>query len=142
MKREIAAPCPRLPPERPTWYARVAKRWVVLIGPPRVRTWTILKSAKVKTVEKRMTTASTGLIRGSVTCQKRPQELAPSTSAASRYSRGTVISPASTTIAKKGSPRQTLTVMTADMAYADCPSQLGPGALIRCSRMAVQLTTL
>ena len=81
-------------------------------------------------------------MRGRVTCQKRPHELAPSTSAASRNSRGTAIKPASTVMAKKGRPRQTLTTMTAAMAYVDCPSQLGPGALIRCSRMAVQLTTL
>ena len=116
MKREIAAPWPRLPPWRPTWYARVAKRWVVLIGPPRVSTWTMLKSAKVKIVEKRITTASTGLMRGRVTCQKRPHELAPSTSAASWNSRGTAISPASTVMAKKGRPRQTLTAMTAAIA--------------------------
>ena len=102
----------------------------------------MLKSAKVKIVEKRITTASTGLIRGSVTCQKRPHELAPSTSAASWNSRGTAIRPASTVMAKKGRPRQTLTVMTAAIAYADCPSQLGPGALMRCRLMAVQLTTL
>ena len=81
-------------------------------------------------------------MRGKVTCQKRPHELAPSTSAASRYSRGTATSPASTVMAKKGSPRQTLTVMTAAMAYVDCPSQLGPGGFMRWSRMAVQLTTL
>jgi hypothetical protein len=76
----------------------------------------MLKSPKVKMVEKRITTASTGLMRGSVTCQKRPHEPAPSTSAASRNSRGTAIRPASTVIAKNGSPRQTLTMMTAAIA--------------------------
>ena len=55
---------------------------------------------------------------------------------------GTAIKPASTVMAKKGRPRQTLTAMTAVIAYADCPSQLGPGALMRCRLMAVQLTTL
>src|ERR1700730_10692983 len=138
MNSEIAAPWPRLPPERPTWYARVAKRWVVLIGPPRVRTWTMLKSPKVKIVEKRITTARTGLIRGRVTCQKRPHELAPSTPAASRYYRGTAITPASRVIRKNGSPRQTFTMITAAIAYVDWPSQLGPGGLIRWRRTAVQ----
>jgi hypothetical protein len=86
------------------------------MGPPRVSTWTMLKSPKVKMVENRITTASTGLIRGRVTCQKRLHEPAPSTSAASRYSRGTAINPASTVIAKKGRPLQTLTTMTAAIA--------------------------
>ena len=86
----------------------------------------MLKSAKVKIVEKRMTTASTGLIRGRVTCQKRPHELAPSTSAASWNSLGTAISPASTVMAKKGRPRQTLTAMTAAMAYVGLPEPVGP----------------
>ena len=76
----------------------------------------MLKSPNVKMVEKRMTTASTGLISGRVTCQKRPHEPAPSTSAASWYSRGTAIRPASTMMAKNGSPRQTLTTMTAAIA--------------------------
>ena len=43
----------------------------------------MLKSANVKIVENRMTTASTGLSSGSVTYQKRRHDVAPSTSAAS-----------------------------------------------------------
>ena len=43
----------------------------------------MLKSLKVKIVEKRMTMASTGLSSGKVTCQKRAAGPAPSASAAS-----------------------------------------------------------
>ena len=43
----------------------------------------MLKSLNVKIVEKSSTTASTGFRSGSVTCQKRSKEEAPSTSAAS-----------------------------------------------------------
>src|SRR2546422_3459379 len=60
----------------------------MLTGPPRVSTYTILKSLKVKIVENRMTTARTGLRSGNVTCQNRPHGPAPSTSAASWNSRG------------------------------------------------------
>ena len=45
-------------------------------------------------------------------------------------------------MAKKGSPRHTFTEITAAIAYSACPSQFGPGALMRPSRMAVQFTTL
>src|SRR2546425_198524 len=76
-KSETAAPWPRLPPVSPIWYASVANRCVVLTGPPRVRTWTILKSEKVKIVENSTTTARTGLSSGSVTWRKRPQDGAP-----------------------------------------------------------------
>ena len=61
----------------------MAKRWVLLTGPPPVSTCTMLKSANVKIVENRITTASTGFKSGSVTLRNRPHELAPSTSAAS-----------------------------------------------------------
>ncbi len=43
----------------------------------------MLKSANVKIVENRITTASTGLRSGTVTRQNRPHAPAPSTSAAS-----------------------------------------------------------
>ena len=45
-------------------------------------------------------------------------------------------------MAKNGRPRQTLTVMTAAIAYADWPSQFGPGALRIPRWIAVQFTTL
>ncbi len=45
-------------------------------------------------------------------------------------------------MAKNGSPRQTLTAMIATIAYSVMPSQLGPGAVMRPSRMPVQFTTL
>ena len=76
----------------------------------------MLKSLKVKIVEKSTTIASTGLSSGSVTCQKRDMGPAPSASAASYSSLGMDTRPARMVMAKNGSPRQTLTATTADIA--------------------------
>ena len=76
----------------------------------------MLKSLKVKIVEKRTTTASTGLSSGSVMYQKRVTGPAPSASAASYSSRGIDTSPARIVMAKNGSPRHTLTTTTAVIA--------------------------
>ena len=76
----------------------------------------MLKSLKVKMVEKSTTTASTGLSSGSVMCQKRALAPAPSASAASYSSFGMATRPARMVMAKNGRPRQMLTVMTAAMA--------------------------
>jgi len=81
--RRVGKVWPICPDSRPTWRVSVAKRCVELMGPPFVSTYTMLKSLKVKIVEKRMTMASTGLSSGSVTCQKRAAGPAPSASAAS-----------------------------------------------------------
>src|SRR5215471_13979198 len=42
----------------------------MFIGPPLVRTYTMLKSDRVKIVENKITTASTGISNGKVMCQK------------------------------------------------------------------------
>jgi len=57
-----------------------------------------------------------GLSIGSVMYQKRAPGPAPSASAASYSSRGMDTSPARMVMAKKGSPRQTLTTTTAVIA--------------------------
>ena len=76
----------------------------------------MLKSASVKIAENRITTASTGLTRGTVTCQKRPTGPAPSDSAASYSSFGMATRPASSVIAKNGKPRHVLTRITVNIA--------------------------
>ena len=50
--------------------------------------------------------------------------------------------PASTVMAKNGSPRHTLTMITAAIAKVDMPSQFGPGGVMMPRRIAVQFTTL
>ena len=59
-----------------------------------------------------MTTAKTGRSTGKVTCQNRFQGLAPSMSAASCSSLGTVSRPASTVTATNGKPLCTMLSVT------------------------------
>jgi len=72
--------CPRLPPWRPTWYASVAKRLGRVDRASAPSAPGHVEVAKVKIVREEDDHASTGLMSGSVTCQKRPHEPAPSTS--------------------------------------------------------------
>jgi len=66
-----------------------------------------------------------GAIIGTITFRKRCRKVAPSTLAASRISGGTEVSPASSTMALNGKPRQTFTNITESSARAGCPSQTG-----------------
>src|SRR6266852_8100048 len=102
----------------------------------------MLKSLNVKMVEKRITMASTGLSRGSVTYQNRATRPAPSACAASYSSFGIETSPARMVMTKKGRPRQIFTTITAVMAKYLCPSQLGPGGSMSPRAIPVQFTTL
>src|SRR5438128_11562279 len=113
----------------------------MFIGPPLVRTYTMLKSASVKIVENRITTASTGCRSGTVTYQKRPTGPAPSDSAASYSSRGIATRPASIVLAKNGRPRHVFTSITANMAGYGSESQ-GMSPLTTCRALRVQFTTL
>src|SRR4029453_10998080 len=101
----------------------------------------MLKSASVKIVENRITTASTGLSSGTVMYQKRPMALAPSDSAASYIARGSATRPASRQIAKNGRPRQVLTSTTVNMARYGSGSH-GTSRLTMCRAFRVQFTTL
>src|SRR6266852_3110299 len=102
----------------------------------------MLKSLNVKMVEKRITMASTGLSRGSVTYQNRATRPAPSACAASYSSFGIETSPARRVMTKKVRPRQIFTTITAVMAKYLCPSQLGPGGSMSPRAIPVQFTTL
>ena len=68
-------------------------------------------------------TTTIGRSIGSVMYQKRPSTPAPSTRAASYSSSGMACRPASSMMAKKGTPRQTLVAMTAGMARLGFESQ-------------------
>ncbi len=65
------------------WVLRPHDNANEFVGPPRVKTYTISKSANVKMIENSMTTERIGLIKGRVTCRKRLMDPAPSTLAAS-----------------------------------------------------------
>src|SRR2546428_13447437 len=113
----------------------------MFIGPPLVRTYTMLKSASVKIAEKRITTASTGVRSGTVTYQKRPTGPAPSDSAASYNSRGIAPRPARSAIAKNGRPRLAVTRSTEQKGGEEAKSE----GIARCTTsqaMRGQVTTL
>ena len=74
--------------------------------------------------ENSTTTIVTGSSSGQVMCQKRCQGLAPSIAAASFRSGLIVCRPASSEIAKNGTPRQMLTMMIDSIARSPSPSQL------------------
>jgi len=98
----------------------------------------MLKSLKVKIVEKRTTTASTGLSNGSVMYQKaRHRSPRPSASAASYSSRGIDTSPARIVMAKNGSPRHTLTTTTRRHLHSTSAraswGRAAPSGLAQCS---------
>ena len=68
----------------------------------------------------------TGKSSGQVTCQKRCHGRAPSIAAASCSSGLMVCSPASRLIAKNGTPRQTLTMMTEISARVGIAQPIDP----------------
>ena len=74
--------------------------------------------------EKSITTMVTGSSSGQVMYQKRCKGRAPSIAAASFKSGLIVCRPASSEIAKNGTPRQMLTMMIESMARSPSPSQL------------------
>ena len=75
-----------------------------------------LNMLKVQTEPSTMAGTSAGRSSGSVTCRKRCQRLAPSTSAASSRSRGMDCSAPSETTIMKGKPSQVLVVTLAAKA--------------------------
>src|SRR5262245_12808143 len=75
-------------------------------SPPETRN-TTLNMLKVQTQPRTTAGRSDGLRSGSVTSRKRCQRVAPSTSAASRTSRGIAVSAPSTTTIMNGKPSHT-----------------------------------
>ena len=94
-------------------------------GPPLVSRYTMLRSDSVNTVSKALPMNRIGAIIGTITLRNRCRNVAPSTLAASRISGGTEVRPASSTMALKGKPRQTLTNITDSRARPGWPSQTG-----------------
>jgi hypothetical protein len=90
-----------------------------------VRRYTMLRSDNVNTVSNAVPMKRMGAIIGTMTLRKRCRKLAPSTLAASKISGATEVIPASSTMAPKGKPRQTLTNMTESRARPGCPSHTG-----------------
>src|SRR2546427_2360781 len=137
----IAAPCPKSAPKIPRWNASVGSTCVVLAGPPPVRMYTTPRSVAVYTTPNSTATATTGSSNGNSTWNKRRQNPAPSTTAASTISCGIDASPASTITVAKGKIRQACTMMMAVRASPRAPSQYSQP----CSSpeaLSVQLITL
>src|SRR5215203_419861 len=82
------------------------------------------KSVKVNSTEKVITTAISGDSMGSVMKRKRCQEVAPSSVAASCREGEMVCNPASSVMATKGMPRQTLVKITVARALLGSPKKL------------------
>ncbi len=79
---------------------------------------------KVNSTEKVITTAMIGVRSGKVMRRNRCQDVAPSSAAASCREVGMVWRPASSEIATKGMPRQTLAAMTERRALVASPRKL------------------
>lgn len=92
-------------------------------GPPRVSRKITGNMLKVQMVESRTTVVETGRSPGSVTWRKRCQAVAPSISAASYCSEGIDCSPPSRATIMNGTPSQTLTAITENLAQAGSFSQ-------------------
>ena len=88
---------------------------------------------KVNSTENVMTTAMIGVSIGSVMKRKRCQPVAPSSDAASCSDCGMVCRPASSEMATKGMPRQTLAAITEARALLGSPRKLiGPSIQPSC----------
>src|SRR5262245_38688697 len=102
----------------------VAISSVAPAGPPLVSTLISWKSVKVKSTENVITTAMIGVSSGEVIFTNICQRVAPSSVAASYSDGGTVCSPASSEIAMKGTPRQTLAKIAEKRAFQTSPRKL------------------
>src|SRR3990170_2312728 len=118
-----AAPRGTSPDSMPRRNENVPKRWVSLRGPPRVRTRTMSKLAKVTMVEKSIVIAMMFFSMGRVMKRSRWKGPAPSMEAESNSSSGIDFRPARYMIMKKGVPYQTLTRMMEKRAQKGSASQ-------------------